>query len=58
MCDCDCELTKQEKWQRIREETALQIGRDCMEMGIVPFLERLVGEANTDILFERHVEGR
>lgn len=39
MCDCDCELTK-------RETYAIDMGRDCLREGLVPFLTRLVGEAN------------
>lgn len=40
--------------QACREAVALELGRDCLELGIVPFLTRLVGEANVDYLFERH----
>jgi hypothetical protein len=39
-----------------RDAVAVQLGRECMEMGLLPFLERLVGEANTTRLFERHAE--
>ena len=46
MCNCDCELTKQAKRQQTREETALEIGRDLMEQGLIPTLIRLVGAGN------------
>lgn len=40
--------------QACQEAVALQLGRDCMELGIVPFLTKLVGDANVTRLFERH----
>lgn len=40
--------------QACREAVALELGRECLELGIVPFLTKLVGETNVDWLFERH----
>ena len=37
-----------------RDEVAIDLGRDLMKMGLVPFLERLVGADNTHRLFARH----
>lgn len=54
MCDCDCELPKRVRWQKIREETAIELGRDLLRDGLVPFLDRLVGPENTARVFERH----
>lgn len=34
-------------------ETALELGRDCLQNGLVSFLTRLVGEANADRLLSR-----
>ncbi len=39
-----------------QEAVALQLGRDLLELGIDPFLVRLVGEANARRLWERHAE--
>ena len=39
---------------KVTEEVTLELGRECMELGIVPFLTKLVGEDNTTRLFERH----
>jgi hypothetical protein len=54
MCDCDCELSKFRKWEQIREDYVVEMGRDLMQMGLVPFLERLVGASNLDRIFARH----
>jgi len=54
MCDCDCPESKYTKWQQIRLDTALQLGRDLMDIGLVPFLTMLVGEDSVTLVFERH----
>lgn len=37
-----------------RDEVALDMGRDLLDIGLVPFLERLVGAYNAVRVFERH----
>lgn len=39
---------------KVCEIVTIELGKDCMELGIVPFLTRLVGEDNVERLFERH----
>lgn len=56
-CATPCQIkcpTPEDMVDKYRDEVALQLGRDCLEMGLVPFLERLVGPENTTRLFERH----
>lgn len=40
--------------QACQEAVALQLGRDVMSMGLVPFLTKLVGKQNVITVFERH----
>jgi hypothetical protein len=36
ICDCDCELPKQEKWQQIREIYAAELAQDLADLVTVP----------------------
>jgi hypothetical protein len=58
-CDPPCGLCREVKdlTDAHRDEVALQLGRDLMEVGLIPFLERLVGEDNTERVIERHCYG-